>query len=205
MVRTKGTAGYAPGNMVHAAVPSERKRIFLLFFCKSGEQVVPFAGFWREHDGVISIRSKALTDFFRAALAVFFGQLMVHKESNRNIQVFRTGQHAFHDARTADDGKLLDPQMNEALMKKTGLKKGGAAYKLISGILPSFILNTFNTAIVSAANIFYNPEIPAETQPAAWGTGFLHDWPIMFVLSYIAAFVSEIIAAKVADAYTEQK
>ena len=53
--------------------------------------------------------------------------------------------------------------------------EGSIVYKLIDNILPSLILNTCNTVIVSAANIFYNEAIPAEIQMAEWTQGIVHD------------------------------
>ena len=81
------------------------------------------------------------------------------------------------------------------------LLKGSLPYKLIDNILPSLILNTCNTVIVSAANIFYNPEIPAELQMTDWLHGIARDWPIMFVVSYFCAFVAEALGVWVAQKY----
>ena len=64
-------------------------------------------------------------------------------------------------------------------------------YKLIDNILPSLILNTCNTVIVSGANILYNEAIPADVQLEKWIEGIIHDWPIMFIVSYFAAFIAE--------------
>lgn len=80
-------------------------------------------------------------------------------------------------------------------------KEGGIPYRLIEGLLPSLILNTCNTVAVSAANILYNEAIPAELQLAEWGQSILHDWPIMFVVSYLGAFVAEAVGVRVANRY----
>lgn len=88
--------------------------------------------------------------------------------------------------------------------KLTGMfirEKGSIAYKLVDNILPSLILNTCNTAIVSAANIFYNEAIPAGLQMEEWVQGFIHDWPITFVISYLAAFAAEAAGKWVAKKY----
>ena len=69
--------------------------------------------------------------------------------------------------------------------------KEGIFYKLVDNILPSLILNTCNTVIVSGANILYNEAIPAEAQMGEWMKGIVHDWPVMFVVSYFAAFIAE--------------
>lgn len=75
------------------------------------------------------------------------------------------------------------------------------SYKLIDNILPSLLLNTCNTLIVSAANIFYNETIPAEVWMKEWMKGIIHDWPIMFVVSYLAAFAAEAAGKWVAQKY----
>lgn len=75
------------------------------------------------------------------------------------------------------------------------------AYKLVGNILPSLVLNTCNTVLVSAANILYNEAIPAELQVTEWTQGILRDWPIMFVVSYLAAFGAEALGSRVANKY----
>lgn len=74
-----------------------------------------------------------------------------------------------------------------------GLKPGSIGYKLAAGIIPSLILNTANTLIVSGANIFFNEVIPAEAQFSAWVHGIRKDWLICFIVSYFAAFVAEAV------------
>lgn len=83
--------------------------------------------------------------------------------------------------------------------KALGLREGTLRWKLADGILPSLILNTCNTLIVSAANIFYNEAIPASAQFGHWLHGCLRDWPITLVISYFVAFVAEACGAWVAD------
>lgn len=80
-------------------------------------------------------------------------------------------------------------------------KEGTLTYKLVANILPSIILNTVNTFIVSAANIFFNAAIPAEEQFSHWFSGALHDWPIMFVISYFAAFAAEAVGKSFANRF----
>lgn len=79
------------------------------------------------------------------------------------------------------------------------LPEGGIAYRMVENILPSLILNTFNTVVVSAASVFYNETIPASEQVGVWLHGIAHDWPITFVVSYLAAFVAEAIGKFVAE------
>ena len=80
-------------------------------------------------------------------------------------------------------------------------KKGTIAYTLIDNILPSLILNTFNTVIVSAANILYNEAIPVDLRMGEWTQGILRDWPVTFVISYFAAFIAEAAGKWVASRY----
>ena len=85
-----------------------------------------------------------------------------------------------------------------------GCKEGTLAWKLVDGIVPSLILNTFNTVIVAAANILYNEAIPASEQVGLWVHGMLHDWPITLVVSYVAAYISEYCGKLVADKYAKE-
>lgn len=91
----------------------------------------------------------------------------------------------------------------ERLAKLCGCREGTAPFKLISGIVPSLVLNTFITVLVSAANILYNPAIPAEHQMGEWISGMLHDWPITLVISYLASFIAEFAGVKVAERCVE--
>lgn len=79
------------------------------------------------------------------------------------------------------------------------LKEGTIGFKLVAGIIPSLILNTFNTVIVSDASIMYSETIPAAAQTGIWIEAIIHDWPICLVVSYIAAFAAEAIGKKVAE------
>lgn len=83
------------------------------------------------------------------------------------------------------------------------LREGSISYKLVDNILPSLILNTCNTMIVSAANIFYNEAIPTEIQMEKWTQGIFHDWPITFAVSYLVAFVAEAAGKWVANKYAK--
>lgn len=85
------------------------------------------------------------------------------------------------------------------------IRNGTLAYKLLDGIVPSLILNTLNTVLVSAANILYNETIPASEQVSIWLAGIVHDWPITFVVSYFAAFASEYCGKITAEHYIKKK
>jgi len=88
--------------------------------------------------------------------------------------------------------------------RKLGCKPGTLGWKLADGIVPSLILNTFNTLIVSAANIFYNEAIPASEQFGHWLHGCLRDWPITLVISYFVAFVAEYCGELAAEKYAKE-
>lgn len=79
------------------------------------------------------------------------------------------------------------------------LPEGSIAYQMMDNILPSLILNTFNTVIVSATSVFFNEAIPASEQVGVWLSGIVHDWPITFVVSYLAAFMAEAVGKFVAE------
>ncbi|MGN0250356.1 MAG: hypothetical protein ACI4EH_03180 [Oliverpabstia sp.] len=83
------------------------------------------------------------------------------------------------------------------------LKYESIIYKLVDNILPSLILNTCCTVIVSAVNIFHNEAIPAEMQMEEWIQGIIHSWPIMLVISYFAAFVAVAAGKQVAKRYCD--
>lgn len=81
------------------------------------------------------------------------------------------------------------------------LQDGSVAHRMVDNILPSLILNTFNTVIVSATSIFFNEAIPTSEQVGLWLHGIIHDWPITFVISYLAAFIAEAVGKCVAKRY----
>ncbi|MCD8019087.1 MAG: DUF2798 domain-containing protein [Clostridiales bacterium] len=82
-----------------------------------------------------------------------------------------------------------------------GLEKGSVPYKIVENILPSLILNTCVTLVVTAANVFYNTAIPEEQQLTHWMEGVTHSWPIMFVASYFGAFIAAALGEMVAKKY----
>lgn len=86
-----------------------------------------------------------------------------------------------------------------AFCRKLGCKSGTLCWKLADGIVPSLILNTFNTFVVSAANIFYNEAIPPSEQFGHWIHGCLRDWPITLVISYFVSYVAEYCGKLAAD------
>ncbi len=81
-----------------------------------------------------------------------------------------------------------------------GLKQGTIGFKLVQGLIPSAVLNTFNTCICSGQSIFYNPAIPRALRMQTWLQGCVHDWLIFFIISYLASFVAVWLGTKVAKA-----
>ena len=84
------------------------------------------------------------------------------------------------------------------LTGKLGLQEGTAACTLVSNIIPSLIFNTVNTLLVPAAGIFTSEAIPAGQKAAVWASGAVRDWPIMFVISFLAALVCEQTGVRIA-------
>ena len=86
---------------------------------------------------------------------------------------------------------------------RLGLREESLGWKLADGIVPSLVLNTINTVVVSAANIFYNEAIPVSEQLGRWLHGIIRDWPITLVISYFVAFVAEYCGKLVAEKYAK--
>ncbi|MBQ8094762.1 MAG: DUF2798 domain-containing protein [Clostridia bacterium] len=89
-------------------------------------------------------------------------------------------------------------QLGDRLAAKCGLKPESLGFKLVSNLVPSLIINTANTCIISGVNILPNPGIPQQLRMGIWGSSILGGWPIMFVVSYIASYFAQIIAVKCA-------
>ena len=90
---------------------------------------------------------------------------------------------------------------SDKLMIMFGIKENTLAHKFVGNILPTLILNTMITLVVSAGNIFYNSSIPESEQLTVWINSVIHDWPITLVISYFAAFVAEWCGVKVAERF----
>lgn len=82
------------------------------------------------------------------------------------------------------------------------LKKGSVPFKLVQGIIPSVVLNTFSTFICTGASIFFNPSIPQAARMSAYIHGSLVAWIPCFIVSYIASFLAVWLGSKVATKYT---
>lgn len=92
-----------------------------------------------------------------------------------------------------------------ALCDKLKIKKGTTAHALIENTVASLFFNTFATLILSAVNMFGNPEVEAAVAHGAapsvaalWWRGVLHDLPICFVFSFIVAWFITKLAVKIA-------
>ncbi|CCI82357.1 hypothetical protein [Lactobacillus hominis] len=84
------------------------------------------------------------------------------------------------------------------LAKLFHLKEGTVSFNLVQALIPSAVLNTFNTLICSGQSIFYNPAIPQAARMQTWINGCVHDWLIFFVVSYFASFIAVWAGTRVA-------
>lgn len=81
------------------------------------------------------------------------------------------------------------------------LKQGTVGFALVQGIIPSVVLNTFNTFICVGQSIFYNPQIPQAARMGAWWHACISTWWIFFLVSYVASFLAVWLGKKVAQHY----
>lgn len=94
-----------------------------------------------------------------------------------------------------------------ALCRKLGLKPETLPHILVENAVNTLFFNTTATLVLAAVNIFANAQIEAAIAAGAlpfpsvtsfyWAT-VLHDWPIMFLISYIVAFFVTKIALRIA-------
>lgn len=93
-----------------------------------------------------------------------------------------------------------------ALGRKLGLKPETLPHVLLENFIATLVFNTTATLVLAGVNIYGNEAIEAAVAAGAApsvttiyvGT-VLHDWPIMFVISYVAAFFVTKLAIKVAQ------
>ena len=76
---------------------------------------------------------------------------------------------------------------------------------LLENFVATLFFNTTATIVLTAVNVFNNPEIEGAvaagflpSTSAVFVQGVIHDWPIMFVISYIFAFFVTKAAIKIA-------
>lgn len=92
-----------------------------------------------------------------------------------------------------------------ALGRKLGLKPETLPHVMLENFIATLVFNTTATLILAGVNIYGNEAIEAAVAAGAApsvnaiyiGT-VLHDWPIMFVLSFVAAFFITKLAISVA-------
>lgn len=102
---------------------------------------------------------------------------------------------------------MLIPMTNLsfALCKKIGLKPETLPHVLIENAIATLFFNTTATLVLAAVNIFDNAELAAAavagaipSVSAVYWQCVLHDWPIMYVISFIAAFFVTKLAIRIA-------
>lgn len=92
-----------------------------------------------------------------------------------------------------------------AIGKKLNLKPESTPHVLLENFVATLFFNTTATCVLAAVNVFGNTEIEAavaagylpSVSTAYWESVF-HDWPIMFVISFIAAIPVTKIAIAIA-------
>lgn len=79
-----------------------------------------------------------------------------------------------------------------ALGRKMGLRPETLPHVLVENFVATLFFNTTATIVLTAVNVFHNPEIEAAVAAGflpntltAFVQGVLHDWPIMFIISYV--------------------
>ena len=94
-----------------------------------------------------------------------------------------------------------------ALGRKLGLKPETFPHVLLENAVATLFFNTTATLVLTAVNVFNNPAIEGAVAAGAlpsvsavFWSGVVHDWPIMFVISYIFAFFVTKLAIKIATA-----
>lgn len=94
-----------------------------------------------------------------------------------------------------------------ALGHKLGLKPETLPHVLLENGVATLFFNTAATLVLTAVNVFHNPEIEAAVAagfiPSVSGLfwqNVIHDWPIMFAISYVFAFFVTKVALRIAMA-----
>ena len=92
-----------------------------------------------------------------------------------------------------------------ALGRKMRLKPETLPHVLLENFVATLFFNTTATLVLTAVNVFNNPEIEAAAAAgfipsvsAVYTQSVIHDWPIMFIISYIFAFFVTKAAIKIA-------
>ena len=92
-----------------------------------------------------------------------------------------------------------------ALGRKMGLRPETLPHVLVENFVATLFFTTTATIVLTAVNVFHNPEIEAAVAAGflpntltAFVQGVLHDWPIMFIISYVFAFFVTKAAIRIA-------
>ena len=78
----------------------------------------------------------------------------------------------------------------DLLAGKIGLKPRALPFGLVSNLVPTFFYNTAATLVLVGVNVNFSA-------PFYW-MAVLHDWLVMYVVSYVLSLVAEALAVKVA-------
>ncbi len=94
-----------------------------------------------------------------------------------------------------------------AIGRMLGLKPETLPHVLLENFVATLFFDTTATLVLAAVNIFGNADIEmavaagaAPSMKAIYLASVIHDWPIMFVISYIAAFFVTKLAIRIAKA-----
>lgn len=90
-------------------------------------------------------------------------------------------------------------------LAENGLRPETLPHVLVENFVATLFFNTTATIVLTAVNVFHNPEIEAAVAAGflpntltAFVQGVLHDWPIMFIISYVFAFFVTKAAIRIA-------
>jgi len=88
--------------------------------------------------------------------------------------------------------------LGDRLASAFSLRERTLPFELVSNLVPSLVINTFNTVIISGINILPNANIPEPARMNVWISAIFSSIGIMFVVSYIASFIAQKFAVKAA-------
>ncbi len=158
--------------------------------------------FYKNHFGMIISSVVAICiSLIMATAAIFVAKL----EFNPALLIKNWGTAFLVITLTGMIIPLTD--MSFALCRKIGLKPETLPHVLVENAVATLFFNTTATLVLTAVNVFYNPSIEAAVAAGAlpsvsavYWQSVIHDWPIMFVISYIFAFFVTKAALKIAIA-----
>ncbi len=158
--------------------------------------------FYKNHFGMIISSVVAICiSLIMATAAIFVAKL----EFNPALLIKNWGTAFLVITLTGMIIPLTD--MSFALCRKIGLKPETLPHVLVENAVATLFFNTTATLVLTGVNVFYNPAIEAAVAAGAlpsvsavYWQSVIHDWPIMFVISYIFAFFVTKAALKIAIA-----